>query len=518
MNVIPRQAAYPCGRYTLRQLNARNVQAMPVGFFAARARGYTGGVMFSRQYLKDGGIKLPNIYLILVGFMAVVAVLTRLVPAGSYQRTEMMTAAGPRMVAVADSFQFLPASPVTLWQFITAIPDGMVGAADIVFMTLLVGGSVGLIRRCGVVDLGIEMLSRAVGGHSQRLIPLLMSLFATICGFIGVPELAIAFLPMLLPMFYRMGYDGMTAAAVALLPTTLGFAFGITIPGTVGIGQSIAQLPMFSGAAYRAGLLALVMLVAIAYTWRYASRVKANPAASLVFDSDAQLRTRLLSARAPQTRFSARQRLAGVFCALALVGVIAAVLNWQLSFNAISGLFLTVAVTTALLAGKRANALCEDLDESFREILVGALICGLARAISVLMSHGQIADTIVYGIVNLVADLHGVVATIAVFVCQAMFNSLIPSGSGQTVLTMPVLVPMADLLGITRQTMVLATQMGDGITNILFPTSGYFIATLAIARIDYLKWLRFYLPLFGVLCLLAMGSLALAYTIRLGPF
>ncbi|WP_160795578.1 YfcC family protein [Craterilacuibacter sinensis] len=476
--------------------------------------------MFSRQTFKGGSFKLPNIYLILVGFMAVVAVLTHWVPAGSYQRAEMMTAAGPRMVAVAGSFEFLPSSPVTLWQFITAIPDGMVGAADIVFMTLLVGGSVGLIRRTGVVDLGIAVLTRAVGGRSQWLIPLLMAIFAVICGFIGVPELSIAFLPMLLPMFYRMGYDGMTAVAVALLPTTLGFAFGITIPGTVGIGQSIAHLPMFSGAGYRAGMLALVMLVAIAYTWRYAARIKANPAASLVFDSDSELRTRILSAQQHQQQavFSPRLKLAGVLCGLMLLGVIAAILNWQLSFNAISGLFLCTAVITALVAGKDSNALCEDLNESFREILVGALICGLARAISVLMSHGQVADTIVYGIVNMVSDLHGIVATIAVFLCQALFNSLIPSGSGQTVLTMPVLVPMADLLGITRQTMVLATQMGDGMTNILFPTSGYFIATLAIARVDYLKWLRFFLPLFAMLLLLAMASLALAYSIRLGPF
>lgn len=476
--------------------------------------------MLGTHALKGGSFRLPNIYLILVGFMAVVALLTRWIPAGAYQRTEMMTPAGPRMVAVADSFQFLPSSPVTLWQFITAIPDGMVGAANIVFMTLLVGGSVGLIRRTGVVDLGIQSLLRAVGGRSQLVIPLLMALFAAICGFIGVPELSIAFLPMLLPMFYRMGYDGMTAVAVALLPTTLGFAFGITIPGTVGIGQSIAQLPMFSAAGYRAGMLALVMLVAIAYTWRYATRVKANPAASLVFDTDAELRTRLLSTRGGDAanRFTSRQKLAGVLCGFALIGVIVAILKWQLSFNAISGLFLSVAVATALIAGKRANALCEDLDESFREILVGALICGLARAISVLMSHGQIADTIVYGIVGLVSDFSGAIAVITVFLCQAMFNALIPSGSGQTVLTMPVLVPLADLLGITRQTMVLATQMGDGMTNILFPTSGYFIATLAIARVDYLKWLRFYLPLFGVLLAMAAGSLTLAYSIALGPF
>lgn len=458
----------------------------------------------------------PDIYLILVGFILLAAGLTWIVPAGSYERSALPDG---REVVVPGSYRVVPAEPAGFLEVVTAVPDGLREAASIVFLVLLVGGSVGVVHRVGILDLGIHALTGLFGRRRELLIPALMTAFAAVAALVGTPELAIAYLPVVLPLLLRLGYDTVTATAVALLPTTLGYAFGVTAPSTIGIGHSLAGLPPFSGAWYRIASFAVVQTAAALFVMRYARRVRADPATALNPEADRALRSAPDSGATPaRSAPSRRLAAAGLLALVLFAGSIAAFVTLRLGFEEIGGLFVLAAVVVSVVAGRSANGICDDFNDAFREMLVGALICGVARGVSVVMVEANILDTVVFHLASLVAALPGALAAVGILFAQAAFNFLVPSGSGQSLLTLPILIPVGDLIGVTRQVVVLATHWGDGITNIVFPTSGYFLATLVIGRVRLRVWLRFYLPLFWYVLGFAAVGLVVAQAIALGPF
>ena len=460
-----------------------------------------------------------DIYVVLSVLIAVAALLTWVIPAGRYERTVLPDG---REAVVPGSYQTIERSPAGFWEVVTAIPDGLADAASVVFLVFLVAGSVGVMRRAGILDLGVHRLTAATGRRVELLIPALMFAFSAVSGAVGMPELSIAYLPIVQPLLVRLGCGPVTGTAVALLPTTLGAAFGVTVPATVGIGHLLADLPMYSGASYRFVFFLIVQTAAAVFVVLRARReiarrnarrdpAEAGPSASVEPAPAA-------SADAAQAAFSTRQRLAGVVALVLFVAFVVSVLALGLGFEEIGGAFIAMAVVVSLIAGRGPNQICADFNDAFREILVGALVCGVARGVSVVMTEGMVMDTVVHGAALLVSSLPPALTAVGVLLGQTAFNFLVPSGSGQALITLPILVPVADLAGVTRQVVVLATQWGDGITNVIFPTSGYFMATLLMARVGLLQWIRYYLPLFGVILLIATGGLVVAQHIRLGPF
>ncbi len=447
----------------------------------------------------------PDIYVILAGLIGVAALLTWIIPAGEYERRALPDG---REAVVPGSYRVVESSPARGAELLTAIPDGLADAASVVFLVLLVAGSVGVIRRAGVLDLGVHRLTRIAGGRVEVLIPALMFAFATISAVVGMPELSIAYLPIVLPLLLAAGCARTTATAVALLPTTLGAAFGVTVPATIGVGHSLAGLPLFSGAAFRFGAFLVVQAAVAGFVVRRARR-----------EVGARAGARVGSGRpAREPAFSRRQRVAGGLALVLFAALVFAILDRGFGFEEISGASVAVAVVVSLVAGRRANRICADFNEAFREILVGALVCGVARGVSVVLAEGAVMDTIVHWISLLVGSLPPALTAVGILFGQTAFNFLVPSGSGQALITLPILIPVADLAGITRQVVVLATQWGDGITNVVFPTSGYFMATLVMARVGLLGWLRYYLPIFGFVLAAAAAGLVLAQAVALGPF
>ena len=458
--------------------------------------------------------RFPDIYIILLLLTAVCAVLTWIIPAGSFEREVLENG---RQSVIAGSYKVMAQTPISFMGFVMSIPKGMRSAADIVFLTLLVGGSVGVIRRTGVIDLGINKLLVKLNNNVAMLISALMLTFGTIAAFIGIPELSIAYLPIVLPLMLRVGCDSVTATAMVLLSSTLGFAFGITVPATVGIGHMLAELPMFSGAAYRSVFFLIIQLTAIFYVYRYAKKVMADPSSGFNSEVDKELRADLSDSETA-VEYTDKQRLAGLVAGVGLFGIIASILYFRLGFDAISGLFIFLAIGVSLTAGVSGNKTCGNFNESFREILTGALICGLARAISIVLMEGNIMDTMVNALVTLLSTLPTEFTALGILFAQTLFNFFVPSGSGQSLISLPILLPMADLIGITRQVVVLATHWGDGITNILFPTSGYFIATLVIGKVSYKCWLKFYFPLLIGIVGIAASGIIIAQLLNIGPF
>lgn len=457
----------------------------------------------------------PDIYLILLGFIVLATGLTWVVPAGSFERAVLPDG---RELVVPGSYRVVESSPAGFPELVTAVPKGLRDASSIVFLVLLVGGSVGVVHRAGILDLGIRALSRRLGGRSELLLAALMAAFSSVAALVGTPELAIAYLPVILPLLLRLGYDTVTATAVALIPTTLGYAFGVTAPSTIGIGHALAGLPMFSGAGFRSASFAVAQAMAAVFVLRYARRVRDRPETALNPEGDAAFR-RAAGAEAEEPPPAPRRLVVAAVAALVLfLGSIAAFIVLQLGFEGISGLFLLTAVAASVIAGRGANRICDDFNSAFRDMLAGALICGVARGVSVVMVEANILDTVVFHLAAPVASLPDELTAVGILYVQSAFNFLVPSGSGQSLLTLPILLPVGDLVGVTRQVVVLATHWGDGITNIVFPTSGYFLATLVIGRVSLRVWLRFYLPLFWYVLGFATVGLVVAHAISLGPF
>lgn len=455
---------------------------------------------------------MPHIYVLLFLFIILAAVATYVIPAGVFERIP-----GPegRTTIDPNSYQRVEQNPASLIDFMTAIPKGLVAAGEVVFFTFIIGGIFASIRKTGLIEIGVDRLTRNFGTNSILLIPVLMVVFATVCSLIGTQELSLVYVPVILPLMIALGYDSVVAVAVALVSTTAGFMTGFLNPINTGLGQKISGIPVFSGIEMRIVAFTVFVLAAIIYIIRYAHKVKRNPKISLVYREDSSKRKAYLNKSATDKILATtRQKAASVALIGFFVLLIYGVLTQGWFMLEMAGLFIIMGVVVGLITGLTLTDICEGFNEGFREVLVGAIIVGIARAVAVVMEDGQVMDTIVHNLGNLVGEFPAVFSAIGMFLVQMLFSFLVPSGSGQALVTMPILAPLSDLIGVTRQTAVLAYQFGDGVGNILFPTSGYFMATLALAGVPWQKWVRFYLPLFFIWIAIAVIFLIIAQVIQ----
>ncbi|MDT8894700.1 YfcC family protein [Halomonas sp. I1] len=454
--------------------------------------------------------QIPHIYVILFIFIALASVATYFVPAGSYERIP-----GPdgRTTIDAASFQFVESTPVSPVDFMLAIPNGLMSAGQVVFFTFMIGGMFMVLRRTGIIEIGVDKLSRRFANRSLLMIPVLMTTFAVVATLIGTQELSLVYVPVILPLMIALRFDSVTAAAVALCATTAGFTTGVLNPINTGLGQQLAGLPLYSGFVLRAIIFVIILCVGIFFVMRYARKVHNDPSLSLMADDEAEAEKRASYQHATDEGAlvaNSRQKLAALaafgFFALLVYGVLAQ--GWFMMEMA--GLFIIMGIVVGLIAGLNGEEICEGFNQGFRDVLVGAMIAGIARGVAVVLEDGQIMDTLVYGLGNLVGELPSLLSAIGMYLAQLGFNFVVPSGSGQALVTMPIMAPLADLIGVTRQTAVLAYQLGDGIGNILYPTSGYFMATLALAGVPWQKWIKFFFPLFCTWVLISLCLLTFA--------
>lgn len=458
------------------------------------------------------GITMPHIYVILFLFIVLAGIATYLIPAGVYERIP-----GPegRTTIDPNSYQSVTQTPVGLTEFMTAIPRGLVAAGEVVFFTFIIGGIFAVIRKTGLIELGVDRLTRKFSTKSIVLIPVLMVVFATVCSLIGTQELSLVYVPVILPLMIALGFDSVVAVAVALVATTAGFMTGFLNPINTGLGQKISGLPVFSGIELRFAAFVVFVSVGIIYIIRYAQKVKRNPESSLVYNEDSSKRRDYLNKTTVEKHLATiRQKVASVALVGFFISLVYGVLAKGWFMLEMAGLFIFMGIVVGLIAGLKLTEICEGFNEGFREVLVGAIIIGVARAVAVVMEDGQVMDTIVNSLGTVVGEFPAVFSAIGMFFVQMLFSFLVPSGSGQALVTMPILAPLSDLIGVTRQTAVLAYQFGDGLGNILFPTSGYFLATLALAGVPWQKWVRFYVPLFLIWLVLAIIFLITAQIIQ----
>lgn len=446
-------------------------------------------------------LRVPHTFVLLFLLILTAAAATWWIPAGEYARVER----DGRTLVDPGSYHRVDAQPAGLKEVVLAYPRGLAATAAIVFYIFLIGGAFGVITATGAVDAAIGYAVRAARGRGPWVIALLMLLFALGGGTIGMAEETLPFLPALVILAKQLGYDETTGAAIALVGAGAGFSGAFLNPFTVGVGQGIAGLPLFSGMGYRVIVWAVVTGIAMVYVLRYAARVRREiPAAEAGSDT----------AHTP----SIRQKLVLVALLGGLVMVVVGALRWQWGILELAGLFVGLAVVAGMTGGLGADRTAERFIEGAAGIASGALVVGLARGVLVVFDGARVTDTILHALVGVVQGLPAQVSIGGIYVVQILLSYLVPSGSGQAALSLPILVPLADLVGITRQTSVLAYQFGDGFSNIFTPTSGYFMAGLALAGVPWTRWAKFLWPLQLMWLTAGLVLLLIAHAIRYGPF
>jgi len=454
-------------------------------------------------------LKVPHIFAVLFIAVIIAAIGTWLLPAGEYDREIGVEG---RTVVVPGTYEHTTRTPQGIFDIFKSIPRGLADAAQVVFAVFIVGGAFGVFSASKAIDVGVYKLTRALKGKEIMAIPIIMIVFAIIASVIGNPELCLVYIPILIPLFNSLGFDLMTATGVTLAGVTSGFAVALVNPFSVGLAQKIAELPYGSGIMIRIIVWALFLLVSILYTMRYAKKVKANPKTSFALEETEQVQSTHKETEVPEVK--PYHKWIGITIVIGLGIFIYGIFMFKWYMIELSAIFFGMMIITGLLSRMSLDEISNNFAEGCRKILVGALVVGFARAIALVLADGNIMDTIIYGLAQMVQGFPSQINAIGMLLAQTIINFVVPSSSGQAVVAMPIMIPLADIVGVTRQTAILAYQLGDGLSNILFPTSGYFMATLAMAGVPYQKWLRFLLPLMGIW--IVVGSIALLITQSIG--
>ena len=442
-------------------------------------------------------VRFPHPLALLVSCILLAAALTWILPAGKYQRRDDPVTG--RSLVVSGTYAPVPATPVGPLEALDAIPKGMLDAGLIIFYVFLVGGAFAVVERTGALGRLVNSMVRGLSGRGLLVIPLAGIAFAVGGTLIQMEEELIAFVPVLLLLTRRLGFRPLVAVAMSLGASLVGAAFSPINPFQVGIAQKVADLKLVSGWQFRIAFLLPALAIWLAATILYARRTRTAPE---VVEEDA----------GPGAGW--RHAAVLVVVLVAFVVFVYGVLHFGWDFDRLAVIFFTMGVLAGLVGGLGLTGTAEGFVEGFRAIAFASLLIGFARAIYVVMDEGSIVDTIVHGLFTPVANLPVTVSALAMLGLHTLIHLPVPSTSGHAVLTLPVLVPLSDLIGLSRQVTVLAYQYGAGLTNLLWPTNGALMAMLAATGVTFDAWLRFAVPV--LLALLALAAVAIGVGVAVG--
>jgi len=463
---------------------------------------------------KKKKFKIPHTYVLLFAMIIVMALLTYVIPAGQYQKIP-----GPedRMIVDPNSYAHVDSNPAKPFDILKAFPKGLAAAQNIVFFIFIVGGAFNIVNQTGAIEAGIGKIALGLKGKEVLMIPIIVFVFSLAGATIGMAEEAIVFVPIGIALSRALGYDAVTGMAIVSLGAAAGFTSGFMNPFTVGVAQGIADVPLFSGIALRLVIWVCTLALVIAYIFRYANKVKKDIKNSIVYELEMQEKDMAIdlgSVRKMTTRDIAVLLIFAVGMGILIFGVFK--YGWYIT--EIAAIFLAIGILSGIASGMKLDDIAKYFIIGARDMTTGALVVGLARGILVVMEGSLIIDTIVYGLAVAISALPRAISAIGMLLVQSFLNLIIPSGSGLAATTMPIMAPLSDVIGVTRQTAVLAYQFGDGITNSLVPTSGVLLANLSIAKIKYEEWVKFVVPLMVLWTLMGCVFMIIAVAINYGPF
>ncbi len=452
-----------------------------------------------------------NAFVLMFLIIVIMTVLTYILPASEYARVEV----DGRTVVDPSSYEVVERTPVGILDMFNSVHAGLVAGGPIILFVFLFGGALGIMQRTGAIDAFIKFIAARFGRQEKLLIPLFVLIFSLLGTLIGSAEDTLVYIAIIVPMTMVLKMDAITGFAIVMLGTmSTGFTSGITNPFNVAVAQSIAELPTYSGMGLRIGIFVAFYVVTVIFIYRHAVKVKQNPELGIYgkYDPNDQAEIDM------NYKISGRHKLA-LFVLLAnFIALIVGVIKFGWYIGEIGGIFLFSAIVMGIIGKVSSSKMADGFIDGAKEMVAGALIIGVAQTILVIAQDGKLLDTILHFAVSLIDHLPASINAIGMFIVQLFINFLVPSGSGQAALTMPLMTPLADMIGVTRQTAVFAFQMGDGISNIIIPTSGVLLAGLAIVGIPFTKWVKWVLPFFLWQVAIAIVFIIIAQAINYGPF
>ena len=448
--------------------------------------------------------RIPHAITMLFSIIVLISILTYILPAGVYERIIV----DGRSVVVPDSYKNIPSTPIGILQMFKAIPLGYKAAVEIIFVVISGAIMFGFMEKSKAVENGIGTLIKKLGLQRKYLIIVIMTFIYGLLGIAVGYENNIAMVPIAAVLSLALGGDLILAAGISVGAMTIGFGLSPINPFTVGTGHKLAELPMFSGALLRSVLCFLGLSIMAYYNVRYFKKIISNPEKSLAIGLDTSNLT--LSKPIKEYTLSPKNWLViGIFV-MGLMAILYGVFNLDWHINELSAVFLIIAILCGIASKMSSTKMSETVLDAVALAAPGAFMVGFATTIKVLMEMGNIGDTISYQLSTVLEDLPLYASAICMSISQSVINFFIPSGSGQALATLPVMLPLGESLGLTRQITILAFQIGDGLSNLMNPTLGGLIAMLSMCRVPIDRWIRFIFPVLITLLVVAFMAMVVA--------
>ncbi len=458
--------------------------------------------------------EFPHTLIIISCIILLAAVLTYIVPAGEYTRVE--DAETGRVLVDPNSYHRTEQNPATIMSVFKAIPEGFLATAWICFLILIVGGTFSVITSTGAIQSFLNKAISKAKGKDIYFIPVLIFIFSLIPTFIGTLEAYLAFVPLGVMLARSMGLDALVGISIVVAGGGAGLASGIFNPFTIGTAQGLVGLPLFSAAWFRVIAFVGFNLSVSFWTVKYAKGIRKDPKNSYIYEVELAAKAEAEQQEMPDLDGKNIAILLSVFAGMAFV-VYTALTGGDFKTE-VPAIFLMMMVVVGVIKGYSPNELMELFVKGASGMVGGIMVVGFAKAIAIVMENGGMIDTIVYGLSTLLTGAPKVIGAVIMYFIQYITNFFIISGAGQAAVTIPILSPIGDIIGITQQTVCAAFQYGDGITNLLLPMSPLTSGAIAIAGITYPKYFKFIWKIILTNTIIGAACVAFAAIINLGPF
>ncbi|WP_240842518.1 YfcC family protein [Acidaminobacter sp. JC074] len=458
---------------------------------------------------------LTHAYVILAVLIVACTLLTYIIPSGSFER--VVHEATGKTVIDPSTFQYVDNSPVGLLGMLLAVPKGMKQVASIIFFIFIIGGAFEVLTQTGFTLAIVGHNIKKFQGKEWLLFPIIVIMLACLAATMGLAEEIIIFIPILMVLSKAMGGDELTAVGLAYCGARAGHINGMLNPFSLGTAQSFAELPLYSGLWYRSIWFVITIIVTTIIVYRYTMKIKRNPEKSIMYNPNKPSgQDDIDFSKIPD--YTRTHKILGLALVASLALTVFGVFKYGWYINEIAAVYLGFGILFGLIARFPAHKIADYFLIGAKNIAFGALIVGVARGLLVVLQDGQVLDTITHFSANLLSGAPKLIAVNGMYVFQWILNILIPSGSGQAATTMPLMIPISDILEINRQVTVTAFHYGDGVTNILTPTSGALMACLAVGKVPYSKWVKWVVPMLVAWSIIGFSAVTIAQMINLGPF
>lgn len=462
---------------------------------------------------------------IILALIIVSGILTKVVPPGSYDR---ITLDGREQV-VPGSFRYTDDVDYPAWRWITApvevlFAPGNIAVITIILFLVIVGGAFTVLERGDILAALLRIVAVRMRQRRYLLLALIQAFFMVSAAVLGIYEAMVPLIVFVVPLAHMLGWDSLTGLGMSLLPLAFGFAAAVTNPFTIGVAQTIAELPLFSGAWLRIVFFVLVYTIVFLFVRRYARKIERSPERSLVWVEDQRIRNSVAMPNVHDTMSAGLRRALVFFGGSMAVAVVFIIVTAQipalsiLAFPLMTILFLVGGIGAGLLSGLRRREVGHAFLRGALNMLPGVILIMMSMSVKHIVTSGGIMDSILHSIAGFISQHPPIGAAFLMYAATLVMNFFIGSASAKAFLMMPILTPLADLVGVTRQTAVLAFGFGDGFSNMVYPTNALLIIGLSFTTVSWPRWIRWTIPLQALILALTVAFLSFAVTIEFGPF